>query len=80
MRWFDSITNSMDRNLNKLRKIVEGKGAWLFLILHNTSLSACGQAYLGGRHRPASLTKGLFVYSVFKIITFAAPPRPGAPS
>ena len=28
MRWFDSITNSMDRNLNKLRKIVEGKGAW----------------------------------------------------
>lgn len=28
MRWFESITNSMDRNLNKLRKIVEGKGAW----------------------------------------------------
>ena len=53
---------------------VEGKGAWLFLILHNTALSACGQAYLRGRHRAASLTEGLFVYSAFKIITFAAPP------
>ena len=28
MRWFDSITNSMDMNLNKLQKIVEDRGAW----------------------------------------------------
>ena len=27
-RWLDSITDSMDMNLNKLREIVEDRGAW----------------------------------------------------
>ena len=28
MRWLDSITNSMNRNLSKLWKIVEDRGTW----------------------------------------------------
>ena len=29
MRWLDSVTDSMDMNLSKLREIVEDRGAWL---------------------------------------------------
>ena len=28
MRWSDSITDSMGRNLHKLQEIVEDRGAW----------------------------------------------------
>ena len=28
MRWLNSITNSMDMNLNKLRVIAEDRGTW----------------------------------------------------
>ena len=28
MKWLDSISNSMDMNLSKLRKIVKDRGAW----------------------------------------------------
>ena len=29
MRWLDSIADSMEMNLSKLREIVEDRGAWL---------------------------------------------------
>ena len=28
MRWFNSITNSMDKNLSKLQEMVKERGAW----------------------------------------------------
>ena len=28
LRWLDSITDSMDMNVNKLQEIVEDRGAW----------------------------------------------------
>ena len=28
MRWLDSLTDSMDMNLSKLREIVKDRGAW----------------------------------------------------
>ena len=28
MRWFDSITGSVDMNLSKLQEIVEDRGVW----------------------------------------------------
>ena len=32
MRWMDSITNPMDMNLNKPRKIVEVRGVWCAIV------------------------------------------------
>ena len=38
MRWLDSITNSMDMNLSKLREIVEDRGAW-HAVVHEVTKS-----------------------------------------
>ena len=38
MRWLDSITNSMDMNLNKLQEIVKNRGAW-HVIVHGVAKS-----------------------------------------
>ena len=32
MRWLDSIINSVDMNFNKLREIVEDRGAWCAIV------------------------------------------------
>ena len=32
MRWFNSITDSMDMNLSKLWEIMEDRGAWRAVI------------------------------------------------
>ena len=41
IRWFDSITNSMDTNLNKLQEIVEDSRAWC-AVVHGVSKSQTG--------------------------------------
>ena len=33
MRWLDSITNSVNMNLSKLREVVEDRGAWHATVL-----------------------------------------------
>ena len=38
MRWLDSIINSMDKNLHKLREIVEDRGNW-YAIVHRIAKS-----------------------------------------
>ena len=32
MRWLDSITDSMDMNLSKLREIVKDRGDWCAIV------------------------------------------------
>ena len=38
MRWLDSITGSVDRNLSKLQEIVEDRGAW-YARVHEVAMS-----------------------------------------
>ena len=32
LKWLDSITNSVEMNLNKLREIAENRGAWRAIV------------------------------------------------
>ena len=41
MRWLDSITNSMNVNLSKLREIVENRGDWRATV-HEVAKSRTG--------------------------------------
>ena len=36
MRWLDSITDSVDINMNKLQEIVEDRGAWHAIVYRVT--------------------------------------------
>ena len=38
MRWLDSITDSVDRNLSKLQEIVGDRGAW-YARVHEVGMS-----------------------------------------
>ena len=41
MRWLDSIANSMDMNLSKLREIVEDRGTWRAVVHEVTKSWTC---------------------------------------
>ena len=41
MRWLDSITNSMNVNLSKLREVVENRGDWRATV-HEVAKSRTG--------------------------------------
>ena len=40
IRWFDSITNSMDTNLNKFQEIMKDRGAWQPGVLQSMRLQS----------------------------------------
>ena len=59
MRWLDSITDSMDMNLSKLREIVKERGAWYAAVHGVTKSDTTSETEQQGATRDISLLSGL---------------------
>ena len=58
MRWLDSITDSVDLNLRKLQKIVEGRRAWRAAV-HGVAKSQTQQHTHTEKTGPSTLLVGM---------------------
>ena len=64
MRWLDGITDSMDMNLSKLRKMVKDRGA-CHVVVHCVAKSQTLLSYIGNmRNKPCGLMIGKNILSL----------------
>ena len=78
MRWFHSITNSLDVNLSKLWKIVKDREAWCVAVyevaelgmtwrLNNNSILQAKIHFTLSRNFPLNIFSGAYSYIVLRI-------------